>query len=103
MTSHDVQFAQKVRLGSGGRPVIPVEVRTRPGWNPDAAMRIRIVVGEVRLGAMSDGVRRVQALSRTYHRGSASIVDEPIVDRRAEAARDAVEPRETLVRRSARA
>ena len=98
MTTHDAQFTQKVRLGSGGRVVIPAEVRSRMGWKPDEALRIRIVDGEVRLESISDGVRRAQSLFRKFYKGEGSLVDELIADRRAEAAREEEEARRDAIR-----
>ena len=96
MTSHDVQFSQGVRLGTGGRIVIPAELRRRMGWKADEALRIRMVDGEVKIESVMAGIRRAQEMFARYDKGSGSIVDELIADRRAENAKDEAETREWL-------
>lgn len=96
MGSHDVEFSQSVRLGPGGRIVIPAALRRKKGWKTDEALRIRMVDGEVRIESVMDGIRRAQEIVARYASGGGSIVDELIADRRAENAKDEAETREWL-------
>ena len=99
MTDHDVDFAKTVRLGSGGRLVVPAEVRERMGWKADEAHRIRIVDGQVQLESVADGVRRAQRIVAEHWKGRGSMVDELIADRRAEVAGEDAEAKARLALR----
>ena len=90
MTRHDRSLSHTVRLGSGGRVVIPAEMRAAMGWSPDEPLRLRRVDGEVRIESVADGIRRAQALVREAFGPSdgRSMVDEFIAERRAEARRE---------------
>lgn len=78
----------RLTVGPDGRIVIPVEMRR--------AMQIGeagIVTAEVREGALSVispavALERARHMVRLFDRGSGSVVDELIADRRAEAARE---------------
>jgi AbrB family looped-hinge helix DNA binding protein len=91
MTTHDVDFSKTARLGSGGRIVVPAELRQRMGWKQDDALRFRVVDGRVEIESVMDGIRRAQRIFAERDKGGGSLVDELIADRRAENAKDVAE------------
>lgn len=99
MTTHHVQFSKTARLGSGGRIVVPAELRQRMGWKQDDALRFRIVDGRVEIESVMDGIRRAQRIFAELDQGGGSLVDELIADRRAENAKDVTENTEFDVAR----
>lgn len=78
----------RARIGSGGRLVIPAEIRRELGMNEGEPVVMRVEDGELRIWTLSEGIRRAQAIASTYVIPGKSIVDELIAERRAEAARE---------------
>jgi AbrB family looped-hinge helix DNA binding protein len=99
MTTDDVQFSKTARLGSGGRIVVPAELRQRMGWKQDDALRFRVVDGHVEIESVMEGIRRAQRIFAEHDQGGGSLVDELIADRRAENAKDVAENTEFDVTR----
>ncbi len=77
-----------VRLGANGRIVIPAAIRAQMGWKTDEPLRLRLDDEGVRIESVMDGVRRAQALFRKLDKGTGSMVDELIAERRAESLRE---------------
>lgn len=78
----------KVQIGSGGRLVIPAEMRAAMGIGNGDLLSAQVVDGELRLLPQKTAVRRAQELVRKYIPKGVSLVDELIEERRAEAARE---------------
>jgi bifunctional DNA-binding transcriptional regulator/antitoxin component of YhaV-PrlF toxin-antitoxin module len=81
--------SRHVRIGPGGRVVIPAEFRKalRVGIGDD--MVIELQGEELRLCSRQAAIKRVQALVRKYLPDeSRSLADELIAERREEAARE---------------
>ncbi len=83
----DVARAQ-LRIGDGGRVVIPAEMRAALGVKPGDTLIARVVDGELSLMSQKVAVRRAQDMVRRVVPKGISLVDELIADRRAEAARE---------------
>ena len=77
-----------VRLGTGGRIVIPARVRARLGWGPDEHLRLKVHDDGLVVESVVAGWRRARDLFQKYDRGRGSMVDELIAERRAEARRE---------------
>lgn len=80
--------AEPVPIGPDGALVIPESMRRAMGLSGERQVSARVVDGELRVIGFAAGIRRAQAIVRKYDRGTGSIVDELIADRRAEAARE---------------
>jgi AbrB family looped-hinge helix DNA binding protein len=83
----------RARIGSGGRLVIPAEIRRALGLEEGEPVVMRVVDGELRLWSLSEGLRRVQERVKRYVPPGVSLADELIADRRAENAREEEELR----------
>jgi bifunctional DNA-binding transcriptional regulator/antitoxin component of YhaV-PrlF toxin-antitoxin module len=68
-----------------GRIVIPAEMRVAMRIGPDSKVTARVVDGELRVIAPAVAIRRAQELVRSTIPGNASLADELITERRAEA------------------
>ena len=79
---------RKARIGSGGRLVIPADIRHELGLEEGTPVVMRVEGGELRIVNFDEVIRRVQERSRRYVRPGQSVVDEFIADRHAEAARE---------------
>lgn len=78
-----------VRLGPGGRVVIPAEMREAMGVKQGDAMLATLNnAHELTLVTFDARVRELQAITRKYHPEGVSLADELIAERRAEAARE---------------
>ncbi len=84
----------RAKIGSGGRLVIPAEIRHALGLEEGEPVVMRVVDGELRVWSLSEGVRRAQAIVRQYVPPGVSLADDLIADRRAENAREEEELRE---------
>jgi AbrB family looped-hinge helix DNA binding protein len=78
------------RLGDDGRIVIPAECRKRFGLHPGDTVVLEADDDGLHVRSMEQVVKEVQAAFAPYHAG-ASVVDELIAERRAEAAKEAAE------------
>jgi AbrB family looped-hinge helix DNA binding protein len=76
------------RMGSGGRLVIPAEIREELGLKEGEPVVMRVKNGELRIWTAREGIRRAQEIVRRYVPPGVSLVDELIAERRAEAARE---------------
>jgi AbrB family looped-hinge helix DNA binding protein len=76
------------RLSSGGRVVLPAEVRASLGLADGDEVQVTVEDGKIVLLPLSEVVRRMQAKYRRLIPGDRSLADELIADRRAEAKRE---------------
>jgi AbrB family looped-hinge helix DNA binding protein len=77
----------RLKIGPGGRVVIPAEMREALGAEEGDTLLASVVDGEMRLVSTQTAIKRAQAIVRAYiPAGGPSLVDELIADRRAEAA-----------------
>lgn len=86
--STDAGTRMQLRIGDGGRVVIPAEMRAALGVKPGDTLLARVVDGELMLLPHKAAVRRAQLLVRSFVPDGVSLVDELIAERRAEAARE---------------
>lgn len=78
----------RLKIGEGGRIVIPAEMRTAMLVKPGDTVTARVVDGEFRIISPGVALRRVQAFARTTIKPGRSVVDELIAERREEARRE---------------
>ena len=78
--------ARRVRLDSGGRIVVPAGFRRALGVEGGEELLMSLDDGFVRLQTIDAALERVRAIARSKRRSDASVVDEFIAERRAEAA-----------------
>jgi AbrB family looped-hinge helix DNA binding protein len=81
----------KVKVGGGGRVVIPAEYRKFLEVEPGDEVIIGAKDGELRIWTQAIALRRAQELIRKHVPEGVSLVDELIQDRREEAALEAAE------------
>jgi len=81
-------------MGSGGRLVIPADIRRELGLEEGEPVVMRVEDGVLRIWSVREGIRRAQEIGRKYAHPGVSVVDELIAERRAENARDEAEARE---------
>ena len=83
----------RLKIGEGGRIVIPSEMRAAMLVKPGDTVTARVVDGEFRIVSPGVALKRVQAEARKFRATNPgiSVVDELIAERRAEAAREADE------------
>jgi AbrB family looped-hinge helix DNA binding protein len=79
---------QTVKMGPGGRIVIPAEIRSRLALKTGDSLVITECAGEIRISTIEAGIRRAQALISQYVPADVSLADELIAERRAEAAHE---------------
>jgi len=84
----DVTAKAWTRLGDGGRVVIPADIRRQLGLKTGDQIMLIVEDGELHLITARQGVQRAQELAKSFVQSGASIVDELIAERRAEAARE---------------
>ncbi|MGE3909966.1 MAG: AbrB/MazE/SpoVT family DNA-binding domain-containing protein, partial [Chloroflexota bacterium] len=77
------KFRSRARIGSGGRLLIPAEIRHQLGLEEGESVNMEVVDGELRIRSFRESIRRVQERVRPYIRPGESIVDELIAERRA--------------------
>ena len=80
-------FENTVRLGEGGRVVIPAGYRKALGLEPGDEVVMALEDGEVRLMTPKRAVERAQALVRRYIPQDRSLSEDLLRDRREETAR----------------
>ncbi len=78
----------QLRIGDGGRVVIPADMRAAMGVKPGDTLIARVIDGELSLMSQSAAVRRAQRLVRRFVPEGVSLVDELLAERRAEAIRE---------------
>jgi AbrB family looped-hinge helix DNA binding protein len=83
-----VMKPKRVRIGPGGRMVIPAEFRKSLGVRTGEQVVVDLKDGDLRVRSLDTVIERAQALVRQYVPDSVSLADELIEDRRAEAARE---------------
>ncbi|MEO5322223.1 AbrB/MazE/SpoVT family DNA-binding domain-containing protein [Mesorhizobium sp. CC13] len=83
----------RLKIGEGGRIVIPAEMRAAMLVKPGDTVTARVVDGEFRIVSPGVALKRVQAEALRFRQNNptTSVVDEFIAERRAEAAREAAE------------
>lgn len=79
----------KVKVGPGGRIVIPVGYRQALNVKEGDQVTLRLDNGEVHIISPAAAIRRAQDLIAEYVPADVSLVDELIAERRREAAREA--------------
>ena len=77
-----------VKVGEGGRVVIPAPYRRALGVDDDDYLQLRLEGDEVRIVSRDAAIRRVQELVAKYVPPDVNLVDELIAERRREAARE---------------
>ena len=75
-----------VKIGEGGRIVIPAEMRAALGIAPGQLVALQLDGCELRLFSVSEGFKKIQAIAARFPRTAESSVDDFIAERRAEAA-----------------
>jgi len=75
----------RVQIGSGGRVVIPSEMRAAMGVSEGDMLIARVVDGELRLLSPQAAIKKAQSLVRQFVPEGASLVDELLEEREAEA------------------
>jgi AbrB family looped-hinge helix DNA binding protein len=80
--------SRHVRIGPGGRVVIPAEFRKALGVEIGDDMVIELADGELRLRSFDAALKRVREILRKYVPEGVSLADELIRERREEAARE---------------
>jgi AbrB family looped-hinge helix DNA binding protein len=79
---------QAVKIGPGGRIVIPAALRDKLGVKPGDTIWLEEDEGTVRISTVREAIRRAQELVARYAPGDRSLADELIAERREEAARE---------------
>jgi AbrB family looped-hinge helix DNA binding protein len=77
-----------VKIGPGGRIVIPAQLREKLGVKPGDTIWLEEDNEQVRISSVRQAIRHVQELVRQYVPEGVSLVDELIAERRAEAQRE---------------
>lgn len=72
-----------VRVGPGGRVVIPAEMREAMNLDQGDAMLATLQGGELTLVTIKDRVRELQEITRKYVPEGVSLVDEFLAEKRA--------------------
>ena len=78
--------SRRVRVDSAGRIVVPAGFRKALGIGTGQELLMSLDDGFVRLQTIDAALERVRAIARIRRRSEASVVDEFIAERRAEAA-----------------
>jgi len=76
-----------VRIGAGGRLVIPAQLREKLDVKPGDTVWLEEEQGEVRITSVRQAIRHAQELVAQQVAPERSLVDELIAERRDEAAR----------------
>ena len=72
---------ERVKLGEGGRFVIPAFMREEMGIKPGEVLICHVVDGELRVRSYLDNIRRIQERSAAYKKPGESVVDEFLAER----------------------
>ena len=81
-------LTRRVRIDRAGRVVVPAGIRKALDIHDGQDLTISLDEGFIRLQTIDAALERVWAIAKRRRRGSASVVDEFIAERRAEAAKD---------------
>ena len=79
---------ERVTIDEAGRLVVPARFRKALGIRGRQQLVVGLEGDTIRLRTPSAALARLQAIARQKRRGSESVVDEFILERRTEAARD---------------
>ncbi|WP_367025212.1 AbrB/MazE/SpoVT family DNA-binding domain-containing protein [Methylococcus sp. ANG] len=79
---------QIVKIGPGGRIVIPAEIRSRLNIKTGDTLVLTESAGEIRLSTIEAGTRHAQVLIGRYVSADVNLADELIAERRIEAKRE---------------
>jgi bifunctional DNA-binding transcriptional regulator/antitoxin component of YhaV-PrlF toxin-antitoxin module len=82
---------ERVKLGEGGRFVIPAAMRAEMGVEIGEALVMHVENGELRVRGQREIKRRIQEQAKKFSKPGVSVVDELIAERRAEAAKELAE------------
>jgi AbrB family looped-hinge helix DNA binding protein len=82
--NEDAPVRTKLKIGPGGRVVIPAAMREKLGVNEGDMVMASVEDGEMRLISLMESVRRAQAMVRKVVPAGVSLVDELLEDRRQE-------------------
>lgn len=74
---------ERIRLGDGGRFVIPASMRAEMGVKPGDILVAHVEDGELRLISPKAALKRVQKHMARYKKPGESVVDEFLAERRA--------------------
>jgi len=74
----------KLKIGPGGRVVIPAMIRDQLGLSEGDVLMATFENGELRLVSLAESVRQAQAIVRSRVPAGVSLVDELLEDRRQE-------------------
>ena len=77
-----------VKLGTGGRVVLPVKFRKAQGVEPGDELIMALDEGQLRIFTIGEAIKRAQGMVRRYIPDDRSLADELIQERRAESARE---------------
>jgi len=88
VTEPSARLQATLRLGPGGRVVIPAEMREALGLKQGDAMLANLENNELRLVTLASRVRELQAIAHKYHPAGVSLVDEFLAERKAEQANE---------------
>jgi AbrB family looped-hinge helix DNA binding protein len=88
MTGASYMNSVTVKVGPGGRIVIPAEIRSRLDLKPGDSVVISETGGEIVISTLESRIRKAQALIRQYVPAGVNLADELIAERRAEAERE---------------
>lgn len=101
LTSADVLSA-KLKVGPGGRVVIPAALRDRLGVKEGDALMATLENGELRIVSLVESVRRAQAVVQAKVPAGRSLVEELLQDRRQEVEAERLEQERSSERRRGR-
>ena len=76
------------QITSGGRIVIPAELRRAMGLKDGDEVLVRLEEGELRISTRRERLKRARAMVRSRLDADRSLADELIAERRAEAERE---------------
>lgn len=78
----------RVKIGEGGRIVIPVRMRNAVGAKVGDSVTLSLEENSIHITTQKDALQRLQELVRRHVPEGVSLADEMIRDRREEAARE---------------
>jgi bifunctional DNA-binding transcriptional regulator/antitoxin component of YhaV-PrlF toxin-antitoxin module len=77
----------RLKVGSDGRLVIPAAARAAMELGQDGVLNATLEDGQLRLTSISVAIKRAQAFAKKHRKGSGSLVDALIAERREAAKR----------------
>ena len=80
--------SQRVKVGEGGKLVIPASFRREMGITPGDTLIVELEDGELRVRSLPLAIRQVQERMRELNPEGRLLSEELIADRRAEADRE---------------